>query len=128
MSLHLLDTQNLLRAVNPQTDTELALYERLYELNWHNELYVEAFDNFNELTSIPTLCLFHLEAVFDEKEALEKELEDIKKTLDRIGLSHDADELFEELDDWLVETACYKDEHDELEMLRERYASETLSI
>ena len=86
MHLHLLDTSNLIRHVNPQTDVEVALYERVYDLNRDNQLFIEALDEFSCLSSEPTLCYFHLEAVFNEREALQEEVKELRARVAELEL------------------------------------------
>lgn len=80
MSLALLlnlDTPNLLRTVNPQTDAEIALYGRLYEANRSLSFYHEAINDYSELGSsdiYPELFADNIEAIIDERDRLKTEL------------------------------------------------------
>jgi hypothetical protein len=49
-TLYLLDTDNLLRAANPQTDLEVALFDRLHNVHLDVTIYKEALNNYSELS------------------------------------------------------------------------------
>lgn len=79
-----LDTPNLLRSVYPQTDTEVALYERLSEAERSLSFYHEAINDYSELGSsdtYPELFADNLAAVIDERDKLKTLAEDLAKRL-----------------------------------------------
>lgn len=50
-NLYALDMDNLLRAVNPQTDLEITLYDRLHEAHTDLTIYRKAISEYSELGS-----------------------------------------------------------------------------
>lgn len=87
-----LDTPNLMRSINPQTDTEVALYERLYEAERSLSFYHEAINDFSELGSsdqYPELFSGNIEAIINERDKLKEAL---KLAIDDLQLVSDEQE------------------------------------
>ena len=80
-NLYLLDTDNLLRAANPQSDLEIVLFDRLHNANIDLTLYREAVSEFSDLTlaeEYPELLSGYLDDWYTQRNELKATIKELE--------------------------------------------------